>query len=405
MIETSRVHPVYAGEEPPNTYHAAVFLAGPTPRSADVPSWRPDALAVLTRQWRHPGTLVVFIPETRDGTRSSDYQAQLEWECRQRDRADEIIYWVPRAMGTMPALSTNVEFGHDLTSGRVVLGCPESADHVQLLQVLADTHDVPTAGLLPETVALALHRIGAGAARGGGRRDVPLLLWRVPTFRSWLAAQEEAGNVLLGGRTSWTHRVGRARETVLFWAFAARLWVASEQREKSNEVVLGRPDLSTVVACRPAPDPLDTEIVLVKEFRAPARTPDAFVRELPGGSTTVAGDPRQTAASEFAEETGLRLSPDRLHFVAARQPVSTLSAHTQTVYAVELSEAEINRLRADASSHGAAEETERTYVEVVRLGDLLSPAPDTQRVVDWTTVGIICQAAALPALQNALVRP
>jgi len=276
-----------------------------------------------------------------------------------------------------------------MDSGRAVLGCPDHAAHVRLLQAHADQLKVPAAENLAKTVGLALDRIGPGAARIGGQRDVPLLLWRTPSFRAWLAAQEEAGNELLGGRIAWTFRVGPARSQVLFWAYAARVWVAAEQRVKDNEVVLGRPDLSTVVAFHPAAQWLDSEVVLVREFRSPARTGDGFIRELPGGSAPKTGDPRQVAADEFAEETGLRLSPDRLHLVGVRQSAGTVSVHTQAVYAVELSEAELDQLRADHAGHGNAAESERTYVEVARVGHLLhAEAP----AVDWTTLGIITQA-------------
>ena len=36
-------------------------------------------------------------------------------------------------MDTLPGLSTNVEFGEDMDSGRAVLGCPDHAVHVRLL--------------------------------------------------------------------------------------------------------------------------------------------------------------------------------------------------------------------------------------------------------------------------------
>ncbi|MFG2210517.1 NUDIX domain-containing protein [Streptomyces sp. NPDC048638] len=380
---------VYAGEEPPHVYQASIFLAGPSPRAADVPSWRPQALKEITLQWRQPGTLVVFLPEARDGVRGSDFTGQLAWERVQRDRADAIVYWVPREMATMPGLSTNVEFGEDMDSGRAILGNPDSAVHVRLLQELASELKIPVADTLSKTIGLALDRIGPGAVRIGGQRDVPLLLWRTASFRSWLAAQEEAGNELRGGRIAWTFRVGQARSNVLFWAYAARMWVAAEQRVKANEVVLGRPDLSTVVAFRPAAQWLDSEVVLVREFRSPARTADGFIRELPGGSAPKTDDPRQVAADEFAEETGLRLSPDRLYPVGVRQPAGTVSAHTQAVYAVELSEAELDQLRADHAEHGNTAETERTYVEVARVVQLIHSETAT---VDWTTLGIITQA-------------
>jgi 8-oxo-dGTP pyrophosphatase MutT (NUDIX family) len=316
---------------------------------------------------------------------------QFVWERTQRARADEIIHWFPQTPAPPPGPVTDAWLGEDMDSGRVILGCPGSSDDaLRRLRLLADDLKVPAANTLPETVTLALSRIGPGALRTAGKRDVPLLLWRTPSFRAWLTAQEEAGNALLGGRLSCTFRVGPNRSHVLLWAYTARVWIAAENRVKENEVVLGRPDLTSVVAYRPSPRWDDTELVLVREFRSPARTLDAYIREVPGGSSFKPGDPRTTAAAEFTEETGLPLSPTRLQLVGTRQPAGTLSAHTQTVYAVALSAEELERLRTDTTGHGNADESEHTYVEVARLGDIL--LPNSPHAVDWSTVGVIVQA-------------
>lgn len=50
---------------------------------------------------------------------------------------------------------------------------------------------------------------------------------------------------------------------------------------------------------------LDTEIIVIKEFRSPCRNGDGFVYELPGGSSfKPTSDVLQTAADELFEETG-----------------------------------------------------------------------------------------------------
>ncbi|MQS17397.1 NUDIX hydrolase [Streptomyces kaniharaensis] len=382
MTAPSHVRPVYAGEEPPEIYTASLYLAG---APLDPESSR-EVLREATLQWRQPGTLVVLLPQPCGNTESPDGASRLAWERVQRARADEVIHWYPQ-----PGPAAETGPGDDLDDGRSVLGCPDGTAGVdRRLRLLAEDLQVPVAETLPQAIALALDRIGPGALRAAGQRDVPLLLWRTPSFRAWLAAQEDAGNTLLGGRTSWTFRVGPHRSHVLLWAYAARIHLAAEGRVKDNEVVLGRPDLTSVVAYRPAPRWGDTEIVLVREFRSPARTPDAYIREVPGGSSAKPGDPRVTAATEFTEETGLPLSPARLHLVGTRQAVGTLSAHTQTAYAVELSAHELQQLRADTTSHGNAEETEHTHVEVVSLADILRP--DGPHAVDWTTLAVILQA-------------
>ena len=40
---------VYAKQEFPESWSFAIFLAGPTPRDPEAPSWRPEALAWLER--------------------------------------------------------------------------------------------------------------------------------------------------------------------------------------------------------------------------------------------------------------------------------------------------------------------------------------------------------------------
>jgi hypothetical protein len=73
-----------------------VFLAGPTPRSADVSSWRPAAIGEITAQWPGPAPLAVFIPETMDGQRWAYYDNQAVWEIDARAAASAILFWIPR---------------------------------------------------------------------------------------------------------------------------------------------------------------------------------------------------------------------------------------------------------------------------------------------------------------------
>jgi len=68
---------VYAQEPLPTRMSRSLFLAGPTPRSKDVKSWRENALAVL-QSMNFDGH--VFVPEPRNGKWDHDYLAQVEWE-------------------------------------------------------------------------------------------------------------------------------------------------------------------------------------------------------------------------------------------------------------------------------------------------------------------------------------
>ena len=91
---------------------------------------------------------------------------------------------------------------------------------------------------------------------------------------------------------------------MLFWAIHADIHVTSEKRNKSNEVVIARPDVCCTLAYVPGPHMLDTEIIVIKEYRSPCRNQSGFVYELPGGSSFKPNtDVYQTAADELFEET------------------------------------------------------------------------------------------------------
>jgi hypothetical protein len=147
----------YAQEDVPSG-DGSVFLAGPTPRSQDVPSWRPGAVEVLRRQWRADGSgrLVVFVPETREGGFDGSWDAQVEWEDTCLNACDVIAFWVPRDMRTLPGLTTNVEWGRWESSGKVVLGAPPDAPRMRYLFHYARRYGVPVADTLDGTMSAAL---------------------------------------------------------------------------------------------------------------------------------------------------------------------------------------------------------------------------------------------------------
>lgn len=142
----------------------SVFLAGPTPRSAGVESWRPGALAEIQRQWQGRGPLVVLTPESRGGRLAAHYDDQFGWEMAARKHADVIMFWIPRDLRTLPGFTTNVEFGHDVRTGKAVLGCPPACPNPErnrYLIHLARHYGVPVRETLADTVATALARLAA----------------------------------------------------------------------------------------------------------------------------------------------------------------------------------------------------------------------------------------------------
>ena len=54
----------------------SIFLAGPTPRSVDVKSWRPEALEIL-KKLSFNGT--VYVPEWDYDAPKISYMEQVEW--------------------------------------------------------------------------------------------------------------------------------------------------------------------------------------------------------------------------------------------------------------------------------------------------------------------------------------
>jgi len=389
---------IYANQSFPESWSSAIFLAGPTPRSAEVPSWRPEALRLLAAAG-YDG--VVFVPEDEDGEWRHSYLEQVEWESAGLNFADVIVFWVPRALETLPAFTTNVEFGHWVGSGKAVLGYPPGAPKNRYLDWLLDHHarGQRPAGSLEATLSAALARIGAvGEPRRDGERHVPLDIWRTPTFRAWYASLTRAGHRLDGARQRWAFRSKKGGGQVFAWVLHVEVWIPSEGRHKTNEWVFARSDISAVALWR-APEGgegselqrlLSTELVLVREFRAPARTPDGFVHELPGGSSTEAGDPLVVASEELHEETGLVVDPARLKPLGSRQLAGTLSSHHGHLFAAELTADEMTRARAVADAgtvHGADDSSERTTVEVTSFGAMLRDG-----LCDWTTLGMVAQA-------------
>ena len=108
-----------------NLEQYSIFLAGPSPRSAEVISWRIEALEALKRLG-YDGQ--VLIPESDEWKFCLSYDDQVEWEDYGLLNCDKIVFWIPRNMVTLPGLTTNVEFGRFVHSGRMIYGRPDEAE-------------------------------------------------------------------------------------------------------------------------------------------------------------------------------------------------------------------------------------------------------------------------------------
>lgn len=134
----------------------SIFLAGPTPRSRDVASWRPEAIELL-RGLRFDGT--VLVPERRDGSVKFDYLDQVEWEYTGLEGCSVISFWIPRDTTTLPGFTTNVEFGRYVGSGRCVYGRPDGARHTRYLDWLYEK----ITGKSPEVTLKATLKVAVAA--------------------------------------------------------------------------------------------------------------------------------------------------------------------------------------------------------------------------------------------------
>ena len=372
---------IYATEKFPDTVNKSLFLAGPTPRSNDVESWRNEALSYLKNKGFDG---VVFIPEPRDQKWHKDYDRQVNWEEDFLNMADCIVFWVPRELETMPAFTTNVEFGAWCESGKVVFGAPPDAPKNTYLKHYATKYNIPSAETLEETLDAALTYLGDGAERKDSEVTIPLFVWKTESFQSWYRNLQDAGNKLQHARVLWSFRPGY-KSFVFLWVLSVAVYITSENRSKTNEFVLARPDISSVMLWNRQNPIHDSKIVLVREFRSPANTSDQFIRELPGGSSKSKQLPVETAAEEVFEETGFVIESNRLLSNGSRQLAGTLSSHKSELFSAEISEKELEYFLAQKDIvHGNVNDTERTFIEVLSVKDILE-----NKDIDWTTVGQI----------------
>lgn len=374
---------IYANEKVPQNFNKAIFLAGPTPRSQNVQSWRTKAIR-LFEKIGYDG--VIFSPEDRNGKWKHSYLDQVEWEEKCLYMADCILFWIPRNLRTMPAFTTNTEWGVWQDSGKVVFGAPEDASKIRYQKYYAEKLKVPMATTLKETMSNAIEMTKNGALRTGGEREVPLHVWNTAHFQQWYNNQKQVGNRLDGARVVWSFRVGPQRNFVFLWAIHVNVYIANEKRNKTNEVVVARPDIATIVMYRRGDTLQDTDIVLIREFRSPVSNIDGYVWEIPGGSSfKPVGSPEKLAAAECKEETGLKIDASRVIHHESRQMVATLSAHKAHLFSVEITDDELEYLCSQKGiPQGVIEDTERTYVEIVKLSDIL-----TSDKVDWSMLGMI----------------
>src|SRR6476659_1095841 len=224
---------VYAGQQPPESWDACVFIEGSAPRSTPIATpWQSEVLTLLRERWTSDGRLVVFVPEPSNRASDAPPGELIDWYDRALDVADVVMFWWPddtdqRLVHTSLAALTD--------NKRMVLGVPPQGPRGRHLLHYAHHRAISTATTLDGMVNTVLDKIGPGARRFAGEREIPLPVWRTSSFQRWYSAQTSAGNTVLGARLVWAFNTGPHRGLLLYWALHVRMYVLAEDRVKSNE--------------------------------------------------------------------------------------------------------------------------------------------------------------------------
>lgn len=134
-------------------YEPSIFLAGPTPRSPHIPSWRPLVLHRLS-QIGFEGQ--IFVPEAPEGGVSMEYEEQIEWEETYLKDASCIMFWIPRDLIHLPGFTTNIEFGRWYNSNKIVVGWLPGSPKMRYIEYYTRKFRIPTADTLNETIKFAV---------------------------------------------------------------------------------------------------------------------------------------------------------------------------------------------------------------------------------------------------------
>ena len=383
---------IYAQEQFPIVTTKSIFLAGPTPRDKSVKSWRPIAIDYL-RSIGYDG--IIYVPEPRDGKWEKDYDKQVEWEHRAMNICDTIVFWIPRDLSLdknnypkMAALTTNIEFGLYNNSNKLVVGIPDDKINVssnKYICHICQKKSIPFFSSLEDMLYYVNNNL-SHVLRKETECCIPAYLWNNNEFQNWYTMQMKNGNILLDLNINYSFIMPKARKLFL-WIASTIMYIKDENRIKSNEFILSRTNLSSVVLIKRGNTYKDTYIVLVKEYRTPCCNEEAFVYELPGGSS-LNNDALQTAIEEIKEEVGISLDLLKLDLIESRQSIATLSAHKLIAYKYELSTDEFKKLKKiEGSQHGLEADSERTYVIIKSLDEIINNS-----LLDWTNIGIILSA-------------
>lgn len=382
---------VYAQQAIPNSINKSIFLAGPSLRPGQEGiSWRLKALEILDALG-YDG--VVFVPENEGGEFHEDFkwEHQVLWETKCLQMADNILFHFNRNIEKqLLGLTTNDEWGYWKDSGKCVMSIVPTSDKFEYQQFFAKKYKVPTYFDLFHAITHIINEQNQYNVnnRNDGERNVPLEIWASNQFKSWYKDLKDAGNWLSDCKVLHIHRMP-SNNKMFAYTLWCNIYISKENRYKNNEFVFTRNDISSCVLYYPNENILDTEIVLVSEFRTPVSNKEGMVYEIPGGSSFKPDtDPFETIVDEISEECGFYAQKDKIKEVSTRQIYATLLTHKAHLYSYELDKIELDKIKSNiGKTFGNIEDTEMTYVHVKTLNEIIN-----DKLVDFSNIGQIFEA-------------
>ncbi|AZP17840.1 hypothetical protein EJC51_18075 [Streptomyces aquilus] len=378
---------VYAGQPMPMDWGACVLLAGPEPEA----SWQHSVITVLKDGWQEADRLVVLVPHQPDGQMPSDEQEQ--WLRDAYAWADEIISTRAPVPGPGALHEPAPVFDLEGASDRLIL---QVATPDEVTRRWAGQRAVPVASTPADAAAAVLKRLDRGRPRQGGERQVRLPVVRNFGYHQWRDALRQAGRLLDAATIDWAPEDPCRPGEASWWAITAQ--VRHPDDLVTEELVVGRGDVLSLIAFRRHPVWTDSEVVLLRHTLSlgappPITAPTRFPLRLP---TADFANPFQNSEEHqdqgvlaVARELGLVIDRARLRSLDNRPETALLAAQRRTCY-LELTDDECEELKA---RHEACDGTAAAgAVQVHRVADLLSSRLPGDALVDWATLGVIMRA-------------
>lgn len=390
---------IYSQQPIPNTINKSIFLAGPSLRPGqEGVSWRLKALEIL-KLLQYDG--IVFVPEFEGGVFDENFNwtNQVNWESRCLRCADHILFHINRNIDSgLLGLTTNTEFGQWMNSGKCVLSLPLNADKTEYQKYWAENLKVPVYQDLFNAITHILDN-QIDCYRKDGERFIPQEIFLLDRFRDWYKNMISSGNWISDAKVLNTYRIP-SNNKIFAYSLWVNIYIKSENRYKNNEFIFSRPDISNCVLYRlDKENILNSDIVLVSEFRSPVNNEKVMVYELPGGSSVKPDvDPKERIIEELSEETGFEPKIDKLVFEDERQIYATLVTCKSYLYSYELDDFEFLKIKENVDTKqtfGNIEDTELTYLHIFKVSEILNT-----KYIDWSNVGQILKVINKKIIYN-----